>query len=205
MWSNWLRELAAKGSPPPAIPPRLKVADRYADAALRTQFGAPVRFRRAYIDDGRAIVVNTMFTTCRGSCPGTSATLESLRTTLSPVFGKRLTILSLTLEPAVDTVARLRTYAGLYGADRERADLCDWHFLTGDAVGVDALRRSLGFYDLDPRIDRDVTQHASLLLCGNSTSDRWAALPAELPKTELIRTIRRVAGFTFEQKYGIRA
>jgi protein SCO1 len=203
MWTPWLRELLSKVNQAHLVPPRLKVSDRYSDVPLRTQFDREVRFRQAYLSDGRALVVNTMFTTCRGSCPGTSATIKELRAALSPVFGKRLTFLSLTLEPAVDTVAKLRDYARAYGADREQAELCDWHFLTGTGKDIDALRRSLGFFDLDPRVDSDVSQHASLLLCGNSTRDRWASMPAGLRKIELVRTIRRVAGFTFEQKYGI--
>ena len=123
---------------------------------------------------------------------------------LSPVFGERLTFLSITLEPKIDTVAKLKEYAGFYDADREQVGLCGWHFLTGAGKDIEALRRSLGFYDLDPKVDGDVTQHASLLLCGNAGKDRWASMPVGLGKAELIRTIRRVAGFTFEQKYGIR-
>ncbi|MDG3002410.1 SCO family protein [Paludisphaera mucosa] len=167
-------------------------------------FGERLRFREAFLD-GRALIVNMMFTVCKGTCPGASAALRGLREALGPVFGERLTIVSITLEPRDDSPAALQRCATIYGAGRRRPELCDWQFVTGRPASVERLRRSLGFYDLDPRIDADVTQHGELLLFGNSTSDRWSALPASLRPALLIETIRRVSGFTFEQRYGIRA
>jgi protein SCO1/2 len=91
----------------------------------------------------------------------------------------------------------------MYGAHERKKNVCDWQFLTGTKADTDRLRRSLGFYDLDPAVDSDITQHDSLLLFGNSTTDRWAVLPAALRLPLLIEAVRRVAGFTFEQRYGI--
>jgi protein SCO1/2 len=170
--------------------------------ALTDQFGRSLRFREAFVD-GRALIVNTMYTVCNGTCPGTSEALRRLRAKLSPVFGDRLTIVSLSIDPVRDDPEALRQFAALYGADRPRAGLCDWRFLTGAPAAVDRLRRSLDFYDLDPIVDADTSRHASTLLFGNSTSDRWASMPSELREPLLIEAIRRVAGFTFEQKYGI--
>lgn len=196
---NLLMKLGEDPAPRPA-----RRSGRFANVPLVDQFGTRLMFRDAFVD-GRALIVNTMFTVCRGTCPGTSATLESLRATLSPVFGQRLTIVSLSIDPERDGPAALRQFASLYGADRRRPELCDWRFVTGRPADVDRLRRSLNFYDLDPAVDADPTQHAALLLFGNSQSDRWAALPADLREPLLIEAIRRVAGFTFEQKYGIRS
>ena len=184
--------------------PRYRICDNYADVPVINQFNEQHRFQQRFVSDGGALLINTMYTTCRGSCPGTSNTLQKLRETLSPVFGDRLSMISLSIDPYVDTPTKLRKYAARFGADRDRERLCRWDFLTGEAENVDTLRRSLGFYDLDPRIDRDPTQHASTLLFGNSTSDRWATLPAEMPMSTLVSTIRRIAGFTFEQKYAVR-
>jgi hypothetical protein len=70
---------------------------------------------------------------------------------------------------------------------------------------LEALRRSLGFFELNPRLDQDITQHASLLLAGNPTNDRWCKVPADLQEGVIAEAIRRVAGTTFEQRYGIKA
>lgn len=185
-----------------AEPPESKISDKYADVPLTNQFGKPLSFRRDFVD-GRALIVTSMYTTCRGTCPTTNNTLRRIREALSPLFGKRLSIVSFTLEPKVDTPKVLLNYAKSFGAAKAKTDLCDWHFVTGQPADIEKLRVSLNFFDLDPRIDRDITQHDSILLFGNSTHDRWAAMPAALREAHLIETIRRIAGFTFEQRYQI--
>lgn len=195
-----LRFLAGDlGTPPPRGPRRV---DRFANVSMTNQFGEKVRF----VDDlvtGKAVIINTMYSRCRGTCPGTSATLESLRATLSPIFGKKLSMVSFSLEPEFDTPDVMSRYAKIYGAGKPVDHLCDWHFLSGTRENTRILRYSLDFYDLDPRIDQDVTEHDALLLFGNETTDRWAVLPAALREPLLIETIRRVAGTTIEQRYGI--
>lgn len=179
-----------------------RIADRYANVPLINQYGARVHF----VDDfvrGRALIVNTMYTQCRGSCPGTSEKIEQLRQAISPVFGDQLTIVSITLDPIVDSPKRLKSYAETYGAHEPRKGLCDWQFVTGRKPDIDTLRRSLGFYDLNPVVDQDITQHDSLILFGNAIKDRWATLPAALRLPLLVEAVRRVGGFTFEQRYGI--
>lgn len=183
-------------------PPRLRISDRFADVTLVNQFRQPVRFREEILN-GRAVILNTMYTVCRGTCPGASATLMQLRDLLEPVFGRSLVMASISIDPENDSPAALLDYAGGYGADKPRRERCDWHFLTGAAADVDALRRSLGFFDLDPVVDRDPTRHAALLLFGNPRADRWAALPSALRTPLLTEAIRRVCGTTFEQRYGI--
>jgi protein SCO1/2 len=184
-------------------PPASRISDGFANVPLTNQYGRRLRFRDDLVGR-RALIINTMFTVCRGTCPGTSSRLASLRTILSPVFGDDLMILSISLDPEQDSPQVLRRYASVYGADRPREGLCEWQFLTGAPAEVDRLRRSLGFYDLDPRVDGDLTRHAAFLYFGNPGKDRWAALPSDLREPLLVEAIRRVAGFTFEQKYGIK-
>ena len=181
----------------------LRICETFPNVALEDQFGHTHRFQRDFIQDGRALIVNTMYTTCRGSCPGTSSVLASLRKKVYPIFGQRLTILSLTLEPRIDTVDVLHTYAKTFGAGEPNRSLGDWLFVRAEESDLLALRRALGFFDLNPRVDQDVSQHASLLLIGNATTDRWTKVPAELRQSVLLESIRRVAGLTFEQKFGI--
>ena len=183
-------------------PPRLRVCDGFANVQVMNQFGRSFRFRDDFVD-GRALVVNSMYTTCRGTCSTTGATLKKIRVELSKVFGKKLTMLSFTLEPEVDTASVLLDYASLLDADKKNDDLCDWHFLTGTPQAIKELRYSLNFYDLNPKVDNDITQHDATLLFGNSTSDRWATLPAGVRHANLISTIRRVAGFTSAQRFGL--
>lgn len=190
-------------TPGVSSPPESRISDAIPNISMTNQFGESVRFRDQFVRPRKALVINTVYTTCKGSCPGTSAAIEKLRKTLSPVFGDSLSFLSFTVEPQVDTPKVLRTYAGFFGAGERNKDLCDWYFLRATKPDTDRLRRSLGLFDLDPRIDQDVTEHASLLVVGNLDTDRWCSLPAELRISTLIESIRRIAGFTFEQRYGI--
>lgn len=183
---------------------RTRISDGIYDAAATNQFGERRHIRRDFIDSGLSIVFNTMYTTCKGSCPGTSATIERLRGKLAPLFGESLTFVSLTLEPEIDTPAALLGYSKTFGAGRLRKDLCGWEFLTTSRPETERLRRSLGFFDLNPVIDSDTSQHGSLLLAGNPKLDRWASFPAELADSTLLDGIRRICGHSFEQRYGVK-
>ena len=83
-------------------------------------------------------------------------------------------MLSLTLDPKVDTPAVLARYAGVYEAKP------GWLSLTGKYAQIELLRHKLGIYDPDPVIDADKTQHAGILTYGNERTGQWAAIPAWL-------------------------
>ncbi len=195
-----LLETLAKLDAPAKRPRR---ADLFADVPVTDQFGRTHRFLTDLVRD-RAVIINTMFTVCRGSCPGTSETLERMRHTLQKTFAGRISFLSLSIDPAQDTPEALREYADLYGAGKPALkDTPPWLFLTGTPQHVDTLRRSLGFYDLNKKIDSDITRHASLLLFGNDRTNRWATSPAGLRDGLLIEPFRRILGQTNEERFGI--
>jgi len=183
--------------------PTSRLVDRLPDVSLVNHRGERVRLVSDLLA-GHAVIVNSMFTVCRGSCPGTSQTIHDLRPLLWPVFGPRLRVLSFTLEPETDSVERLRDYAAAYAAAERAPHLPDWQFLTGDSDAIERMRRGLGLYDLDPAIDRDPTRHAAVLLIGNPAHDRWTQLPSALRQGLLVEGVRRIAGFTAEQRYGLR-
>ena len=198
-----LLETLAKIDAPANPPVRSRRADLFADVPVTDQFGKTHRFRTDLVRD-RAVIINTMFTVCRGSCPGTSETLERMREVMKKTFAGRITFLSLTIDPAQDTAEALRDYADLYGAGKPSTkETPPWLFLTSTAENVETLRRSLGFYDLNKKIDSDITQHASLLLFGNDRTDRWATSPAGLRDGLLIEPFRRILGETSEERFGV--
>lgn len=81
---------------------------------------------------GRVYVAEFFFTTCKGICPKMNRNLRAVY----EAFGSdgRMLILSHTVDPATDSVARLRWYADSMGVDGAR-----WWFLTG---GKEALYRA---------------------------------------------------------------
>jgi protein SCO1/2 len=182
---------------------RPKRSDLFANVQVTDQFGRSYFFREDLIV-GNAVIINTMFTVCRGSCPGTSETLKRLRQPLSKLFGKRVTILSLSIDPAVDDPRALLEYADNYGAGKQAdTKTCDWYFLHANILDTEELRRSLGFYDLDAKVDQDISRHASFLLFGNDQHDRWSTSPTEIRDGLIFEPLRRILGTTIEERFGI--
>jgi protein SCO1 len=187
-----------------AVPARPKRSDHFANVPVTNQFGETFQFKEDLIRD-RAVVINTMFTICRGSCPGTNEKLRNLRVPLSKLFGKRVSILSITIDPKNDSRQAMLDYAENYGAGKPaKQDECDWHFLTSTIENIETLRKSLGFYDLDAKVDSDISRHAALLLFGNDLTDRWATSPSQIREGLIFEPLRRILGTTTQERFGIK-
>lgn len=93
---------------------------------------------------------------------------------------------TLTLDPEHDTPKVLREARREYGA-RD-----GWTFLTGSADGVEEVRRSLGLFDPDPRIDADRSQHSGLVVLGNDPLQRWTTVPLGFRSGQIANALRRV-------------
>ncbi len=152
---------------------------------LYTQDGEPVRFYDDLVKD-RIVVINFMYTKCTGKCPPTTRSLVKIQNLLRDRVGNDITILSITLDPEVDTPAVLKAYADDFGAGP------GWIYLTGQFDEIDMLRHKLGVFDPDPILDADKTNHAGLLTFGNERTGRWAALPALLETDEIVRAVLRI-------------
>ena len=95
-------------------------------------------------------------------------------------------MISISLDPKVDTPKVLKEYASRYG------NLKGWMYLTGDYKEIEAVRRKLGVYDLDPVIDADKTSHGGIITFGNDRTNRWAALPGLMDSGGIYRTVLRI-------------
>lgn len=84
---------------------------------------------------GKVVVVSFVYTTCTGTCPGTTRAMARARNALreAGLWGKSVAFVSITLDPRRDTAGVLRDYARLYHADEPA-----WHFLTGSREQVAA-------------------------------------------------------------------
>jgi len=80
---------------------------------------------------GKAVLLDFIFTTCKGPCPILTAAHASLQQKLPADVAARTHFVSISLDPAHDTPPRLKAYAETRGADLER-----WSFLTGDPSQV---------------------------------------------------------------------
>lgn len=172
-----------------------RLSDRIPNSELRTHDGKLVRFYDDLVRN-RTVLVNFMYATCTGVCPGSTRNLISVHEKLGDRVGDDILMLSLTIDgERVDSPQALKKYADRYGGPKD-----GWIYLTGDAEQIDRIRRSLGVYDLDPEVDADKTQHSGLLTFGNDRTNRWAALPALMPSDQLVEAVLRVAGDRQQRK-----
>ena len=152
---------------------------------LWTHTGRKVRFYEDLVR-GRIVTVNLAYTRCSGSCPTGFAKLRELQDGLGDDLGREVVMYTLTLDPEHDTPKILREARREYGA-RD-----GWTFLTGSTEGVEEVRRSLGLYDPDPRIDADRSQHSGLLVLGNDPLQRWTTVPLGFRSAQIANALRRV-------------
>jgi protein SCO1/2 len=92
---------------------------------------------------GKVFVAEYFFTTCKGICPKMNSNIKkiSMEYAAEPDFR----ILSHTVDPQTDTVARMKRYADSLGADPAK-----WWFLTGSKDSLYRMARSSYLLD-DPK------------------------------------------------------
>ncbi len=143
-----------KGSPSEAA------ASYFPNLELLTQDNKPVRF----YDDlmkGKVVVINFMFTTCAGVCSPMTANLAKVQQYLADYVGRDVNMISLSVDPAVDTPEALKKYADNFKVKP------GWRFLTGKKENVDWVLYKLGGYV------EDKTTHNTFLIIGNEATGEW--------------------------------
>jgi protein SCO1/2 len=168
-----------------AIPsPRDAIRARYfPNVLLRTHENRSVRFYDDLIKD-KIVVINFMYATCEGVCPGVIANLAKVQTLLGDRIGRDVFMYSITLKPEQDTPAVLQDYVAMHSVGP------GWLFLTGDPADVELLRRKLGFVNLDPALDADASEHIGNLRYGNEPLQLWGACPGLAAASWIVESLR---------------
>ena len=162
-------------------PERANIAPRFLDIELTDQDGHRVRLFDDLVKE-QVVVLNFMYVTCSSACPRNTSNLAKVQ----KLVGGGVRFISITLDAERDSPEVLAEYARAHRAGP------GWSFLTGDKRQIEALRKSLGFYDPDPAIDADRTQHAGIVLYGNERLSRWSHMPALLSPEFMAAAVGRV-------------
>lgn len=106
------------------------------DFALVDQTGDTLRTADL---EGTAWIAHFFFTSCQGVCPLTTSRMAGLRDSLAADgrLGGEVRLVSISVDPARDTVAAIRDYADRFGGSPPS----EWTFLTGSPP--DAIRRTI--------------------------------------------------------------
>jgi protein SCO1/2 len=140
-----------------------------ADATLVDHEGAPARFRSDVIGD-RIVVVDFVYTTCTTVCPVLSSVFARVQERLGERLERGVRLVSVSLDPARDTPARIKAYASRFGAGPH------WKWLTGNQEDVEQVLKGLGAYT------PNFSAHAPMVLVGDGRAGGWTrfnGFPAE--------------------------
>lgn len=131
-----------------------------ADVKVTTQDGRTVNFYSDLIKD-KVVAVNFVFTTCTTVCPPMGAIFGQLQQLNGGRAGKDLHLISVSIDPAVDTPQRLKAWSSKFGA-RD-----GWTLVTGDEREITRLLKSMNAYVANYQ------NHQPATLIGNDASGKW--------------------------------
>jgi protein SCO1/2 len=160
--------------------PAEAAASYFPNTLLVTQDGKPVHF----FDDllkGRTVIINFMFTTCTGICPAMTANLLKVQAYLGDRVGKDINMISISVDPNIDTPEALKKYATNYKVKP------GWYFLTGNKADVDLVLHKVGGFV------EDKNDHSGVLIVGNVETGDWLKVFAMARPAEIADSVMKVA------------
>lgn len=133
---------------------------KYDDTVLVTQDGKKLKLK-SEVFANRIVVLDFAYTTCTTVCPVLSAVLAKVQDQLGDKSGKEVQLVTITVDPARDTPARLKQYASKHGAK------AGWLWLTGPTGTVNEVLK--GFNAYAPNFE----DHPAMILVGDPVSGSW--------------------------------
>lgn len=173
----------AMASEPAALDVKATSSLTIHDATVRDHHGAAREFRELLPTAG-PVAINFIFTTCTTICPPMGATFAKLERMLDDAdseSAEHAKLISISVDPAVDTPARLARWAERFGAGER------WTLVTGDKREIDRLLKSLRVFTPD-KID-----HAPIVLLGDTRTGRWLRANALAPPAAMIASLETLA------------
>ena len=137
---------------------------------------------RLYADllKGKVVVINSFFSTCKGSCPVMLSSFSKIQEHFADRVGKDLFLISITVDPQTDTPQVLAALADQWKAKP------GWQFLTGDKASVDAALHKLG-----QRVDNKES-HSNVFIIGKEATGLWKKARGLSKPEEIIPLIEEV-------------
>ena len=160
--------------------PEQSAAQKYfTDVQLVNQDGEKMRL---YTDllQGKTIIINSFFATCQGSCLPMMRNLQKVQEALGDRLGKDARIVSISVDPTVDTPPALKAYAKKIDAKP------GWYFLTGDKANVEFALKKLGQF-VDSK-----ESHLNIFIIGNERTGLWKKAFGLAKSEELVKVVDSV-------------
>lgn len=151
----------------------------FTDVELINQDGKKVRFYSDVLK-GKTVVVNAFFTSCTSVCPPMNRNMQKIQEALGDRVGRDVFFVSITVDPEVDTPARLKEYAKTFHAGP------GWIFLTGKKENLDWALYKLGQY-----VERK-DDHKTIFIIGNEPTGLWKKAFGMANVAELVQVVESV-------------
>ena len=151
----------------------------FTDVELVNQNGEKMRFYSDLLR-GKVVIINSFFATCMGSCLPLNRNLEKVQAALAERLGKDVYIISISVDPTVDTPARLKEYA------RKLHARPGWFFLTGSKPDVDLALNKIGQFVSDKQA------HLNIFIIGNERTGLWKKAFGLAASDELVKVVESV-------------
>ena len=170
---------AKKQEPAAGVAEQSAAQKYFTDVVLINQNGEKMRFYSDLLK-GKVVIINSFFATCQGSCLPMSRNLEKVQQALGDHVGKDVFILSISVDPLVDTPPKLKDYAKKFNARP------GWFFLTGDKENVEFALKKLGHFVADKQ------DHLNIFIIGNERTGLWKKAFGLAKSDELIKVVESV-------------
>src|SRR5215213_246370 len=160
-------------------PSENKAQKYFTDTVLLNQNGERVRLYTDLMKD-KTVIIDTFFATCQASCLPMNRNLALIQEELGDRLGKDVNILSISVDPGVDTPTLLKAYAKKLNAKP------GWYFLTGDKESVEFILKKLG------QFVEDKNGHTNIFLIGNDRTGLWKKAFGLAKSEELMKVVESV-------------
>lgn len=134
---------------------------------------------KSELDDGRAVIMTFIYTTCTSICPVITETLEQVQEKLGPQLS-HVHLVSITIDPENDTPSRLREYASKFGAGQE------WQYYTGSVDATVAAQKAFNVYR------EDKMDHNPVVFERAAPGRPWLRVDGFATADELLRSYREL-------------
>ena len=179
--ATWVAPAGAAATAEPEPAERVHVstlAYQVPDVRLVRDDGKTVQLREE-LDDGRAVLLNFIFTSCNTVCPLSSKMFADFARELGPERD-RVHLVSISIDPEQDTPARLREYARQFHAGPE------WRHYTGTRTASLAAQHAFDAFR------GSKMQHTPLTLLRLAPGKPWVRIDGYLTAGELLQYYRNL-------------
>jgi len=163
----------------PATPDETPAHKYFTDVELINQNGEKMRFYSDLLQ-GKVVIINSFFATCQGSCLPLNQNLAKVQAALGDRLGKDVYIVSISVDPTVDTPPNLKAYAKKLQARP------GWFFLTGSKENVDFALKKIGQF-----VD-DKQDHLNIFIIGNERTGLWKKAFGLAKSEEIVKVVESV-------------